>query len=117
MAMGRVRMTTRALGRWKRKIRQTTLTAMASLMISSFSVAMEPLDQIRPVIGGDDLHAFGQTGRDIFFYLLLDPFDDIKDIFPEADNNDAAGHLTLAVQIGKPRRISGPSWTRATSFR
>ncbi len=41
IATGSVRMTTRALGRWKRKTRQTTLTAMASLMISSFSVAME----------------------------------------------------------------------------
>ena len=41
MATGSVRMTTRALGRWKRKTMQTTLTAIASLMISSFRVSME----------------------------------------------------------------------------
>jgi hypothetical protein len=40
MAMGRVRMTTRALGRWKRKTIQTTLTAIDSLIISSLRVPM-----------------------------------------------------------------------------
>ena len=41
MAMGSVRMTTRALGRWNRKMMQTALTAMASLTISSVSVWMD----------------------------------------------------------------------------
>ena len=40
IAKGRVRMTTIALGRWKRKTRQTTLTASASLTISSRSVSI-----------------------------------------------------------------------------
>ena len=64
MAIGRVRMTTRALGRWKRKTMQTTLTAMASLMISSFEGVHGPMDQFRPVIGGDDLHPFRQGRLD-----------------------------------------------------
>ncbi len=41
MAIGKVRITTKALGRWNRKTMQTTLTARPSLMISSFSVSTD----------------------------------------------------------------------------
>ena len=47
IAKGRVRITTRALGRWKRKTMQTTLTAMASLTISSCSVSMDAVGSDR----------------------------------------------------------------------
>ena len=41
IAIGRVRMTTRALGRWNKKTMQTALTASESFIISSFKVSME----------------------------------------------------------------------------
>ncbi len=41
IAKGRVRITTSALGKWKRNTIQTALTATESFMISSFSVSIE----------------------------------------------------------------------------
>ena len=61
MAMGSVRITTRALGRWKRKTMQTTLTAMRELDDLLLEGVDGPLDQVGAVIGGDDLHALGEA--------------------------------------------------------
>ena len=61
-----------------------------------------PVDEIGPVIGGDNLHALRQRRLNVFRYLLLHPFDHIQDILPETDDNDAACDLALAVQFRKP---------------
>ena len=50
MAIGSVRMTTRALGRWNRKMMQTALTAMASLTIATRPAIVDPSeDEVREV--------------------------------------------------------------------
>ena len=58
------------------------------------------VDQVGPVIGGDDLHARRKRGRDIGPDLLFDAVDHLEDVLAEADDDDAARHLALAVDIG-----------------
>ena len=57
------------------------------------------LDQVGAVIGGDDLHPFGQAGDDIFFDPLLDPFDDAEDVFAKPHHDNAGRHFALAVEF------------------
>ena len=60
------------------------------------------LNEIRTVIGGDDLYPFGKAGRDVAVDLFLYPLDYIQDIFTETDNHNPAGHFTPAVQFRQP---------------
>ena len=108
MATGSVRMTTRALGRWKRKTRQTTLTAMASFTISSFRVAMERLMRSDRSYVVTIFTPGGSEGSISVLIFCFDPVDDVEHILPEADDDDAAGDLALAVQFG-----NAPSYLRA----
>ena len=60
-----------------------------------------PVDQIGAVVGGDDLDPRRQTRRDIPGDLFLHPFEHRQHVLAEADDDDAAGHLAFAVQLGK----------------
>ena len=57
-----------------------------------------PVDQLRPVIGGDDLHPFRQRGLDLFD-LLLYAFNDRQHVLAESNDHDPAHGLTLAVEV------------------
>ena len=97
MATGSVRMTTRAEGRWKRKTRQTTLTAMASLTISSLSVEMERLMRSDRSYVVTIFTPGGKEGAMSAPDLLLDPVDHVEHVLAETDDDDAARRLALAV--------------------
>ena len=56
-------------------------------------------DQIGPVVRGDDFHAGRKRRLDILFDLCFDPLYDVEDIFPEPDDDDAAGDFALAVKV------------------
>ena len=57
------------------------------------------LDQVRPVIGGDNLHTFGKARRNVGLNFFFDPLDHGKDIFTEADNDNSAGNFSSAVKF------------------
>ena len=57
------------------------------------------LDQVRPVIGGDNLHTFGKAGRDVGLNFFFDPLDNGKNIFTEADNDNPPSNLSPAIQF------------------
>ena len=58
------------------------------------------LDQDRPVIDRHHLHPRGQPGLE-FVEPRLDPSDDLVDVHARAHDDDAADHLSLAVQLGE----------------
>ena len=60
------------------------------------------LDQVGAVVGGDDLDPFGQAGEDILFDSLLDPLDDVQDVFAESHDDNAGRHFALAVDLCQP---------------
>ena len=62
IATGRVKMATKALGRWKRKRMVTRATTMLSSMQLLLQGRHRPLDQAGAVIDRFDLDPFGQTG-------------------------------------------------------
>ena len=57
IAIGSVIMTTSALGTWKRKRMITALTMRPSSISFSFKSGDRFQDEVRTVIGGDDLYA------------------------------------------------------------
>src|SRR6185437_9038745 len=57
------------------------------------------IDQLRAVIDGNDLDRLRQTGRDVL-EALLDALDDVECIHADALKHDAAGDLSIAVELG-----------------
>ena len=56
------------------------------------------IDQVRSIVGGDDLQPFGERGfdvRDLRFYAL----DHLLRVFAEAHDDDAADGFALAVEF------------------
>ena len=60
-----------------------------------------PVDEIRAVIGRDDLHAGGKARFHIPLQPLLHPIDDIQDVLSEAHDDDPSRHLAPPVEIGQ----------------
>src|SRR3990172_618339 len=66
-----------------------------------------PMDQVRSVVGSDDLDPLGERRRDLLD-LVLDPLDDLQAVFTVPDHDDAAGHIALAVQFSGSTADVGP---------
>ena len=58
------------------------------------------LDQVGPVIGGYNLHPFGQ-GRGDLLDLLFNPLDDIVGVNAETDHHDSAHHFSGPIQFSR----------------
>src|SRR3990170_2773226 len=70
-----------------------------------------PVDELGAVIHGDDLHAFGQRGRDLLD-LFLHALDDSEHVLAKADHDDAADSLSIAVEVGHAAPDLGPELDR-----
>ena len=99
MARGRVRMITRALGIWKEKDQADDADGDGDLDNLFLEGGDGTIDQIGPVIGGNDLYPRGKARLNVFLDLFLDPFYDIKHVFSEADHYDPPGHLSFSIQV------------------
>jgi hypothetical protein len=71
------------------------------------------VDQLAPVIGGDDLDPGGSEGA-ISFSFCLDAVDDREGVLAVAHHDDAADRLALAVELGDAAAQVGPRWTTPT---
>ena len=60
---GSTTITTSAERAWNRKTRQMIVTMTACWISVFFRVSIEPEDQLRPVVGRNQVHAFGQPQR------------------------------------------------------
>ena len=56
-------------------------------------------DEVRTVIGCDDLYTWRKRGLDHFDFLL-DPFDQIERVLAVAHDHDATNNLSFAVELG-----------------
>ncbi len=56
------------------------------------------MDELRPVVGRDNLYPFGERGLD-FGEALLDAVDDVQRVFTIAHDDDATNYLALAVEL------------------
>src|SRR6185312_14074651 len=65
------------------------------------------LDELRAVVGDDHFDAFGQTLFDLL-QPLLHPVDHAQSVFSVAHDDDAAGSLTLAVELRDAASNVGP---------
>ncbi len=65
------------------------------------------LDELRTVVGDDELDTFGQALSDLV-HALFDPLDDVEGIFPISHHDDAADGLAFAVEIGDAPSHVGP---------
>ena len=101
IASGSVRITTSALGQMEEKDDADDAHGDRELEDLFLQGIDGAVDQVGAVVGGDDLHPLGEARLDIVLDPLLDPFDDVEDVFPEPDDDDPARHLALAVEVGQ----------------
>ncbi len=92
-------MGTIALGTCQRNTRMTIETTMISSISLLRSVSTAALDQVRPVVRRDDLHARGERRLDLL-QPRLDALDDVEGVLAAAHHDDAAHGVPLAVEIG-----------------
>ena len=91
---------------------ETTIISSIELVLHGVDGA---LDEVRPVVGGDHLHALRERGLELL-ELGLHALDDVEGVLALAHHHDAADHVALTIESAMPRRISGPRVTVATSF-
>jgi hypothetical protein len=65
------------------------------------------MNEVRPVIGGNDLDTFWQGRRDLC-QLCFDSLDHSEGVFAGPHDHDAADHLALAVQLGNASTLVRP---------
>ena len=76
----------------------TTLTTIISSMSVCLSVRDRLLDELRAIVGRDDLDALGEARLDLA-EPLLDGLDHRQRVLAVAHDHDAAGRLALAVEL------------------
>ena len=115
MAIGRTRIATIALRKWNRNRMQTRPTMMLSSISLSRRFLIAPLDQVEPVVAGDNFHARRQRRLE-GFELRLDRFDGLERVLAIAHHDDAADASPFRSRSSTPRRMSGPRCTLPTSL-
>src|SRR5690606_33813950 len=70
------------------------------------------LDELRAVVGGDDLHTLGEAPLQPL-ELVLDAPDDLEGVFPMAGDDDGADDLALAIQLAQTAADFRPDLNRA----
>ena len=117
MATGRIRMTTKALGQWSKKMKQTTLTATKSLMISSFRVRIElKIKSVRSYVVMIFTPA-GRLGWISFFIRSFTREITLSTFSPKRMTTMPPATSPLPSRSATPLRISGPSWIPAMVFK
>ena len=99
-AMGSVRMGTSAERKWKRKTMLTKLTMMRLGEEVALERVNRLVDQPGAVVGGYDLNAGRQRGRDLL-ELGLDPVDDVERVHAVAHHHDAADGFAFSLPVGR----------------
>ena len=96
--IGIVMIGTNADGMCQRKNRITRLTMIISMISSSFRLVDGFLDEVRAVVGRDDLHAFRQRRLQVL-HLRLHALDHVERVLAVAHDHDAADRVAHAVEV------------------
>ena len=115
MPTGRVKMATNALRKCNRNRKQTRATTIISSVSFFPSTSIGMLNERGAVIDRHDLHTVGKSGLERLEFRFH-ALDGVQGVLAQAHDDDAARDLTLAVQLVRPRRNSGPSPTSAMSL-